>query len=180
MAGAKPKRMPVITVIIVRERNLKAGFPQFSLSPGNYLGFRDHNHSFLGIAAYGGTGLNVSGASEPERLRGARVTLKFFDVIGRKPALGRIFTESEGQLGSHRVAILGHGLWQRRFGGTRDALGQTIKLNEEIYTIVGVMPAEFQFPGRTDLWIPLAMNVQNWEQRGGHYLVGIGRLKQGV
>ena len=167
-------------LIVVRERNLKAGFPQFSLSPGNYVGFRDNNHSFSGIAAFAGTGLNMSGTSEPERLRGSRVTLNFFDVVGRKPALGRIFTESEGQLGSHRVAILGHGLWQRRFGGARDVLGQTVKLNEEIYTIVGVMPPDFQFPGRADIWTPLAMNLQNWQQRGGHYLGGLARLKQGA
>jgi len=88
-------------LVVVRERNLKAGFPQFSLSPGNYLDFRDHNLSFSGIAAFGGQGLNLSGGAEPARLRGSRVTADFFDVLGRQPFLGRTFTPQETQLGSH-------------------------------------------------------------------------------
>ena len=167
-------------LVVVRERNLKAGFPQFSLSPGNYLDYRDHNHSFSGIAAFGGQGLNMSGGSEPERLRGSRVTTDFFSVLGSTPTLGRTFTVQEGQLGSHRVAILSYGLWQRRFAGSRDVLGQTLKLNEELYTVVGVMPSDFQFPSRVDIWTPLAMDLQNWQQRGGHYLGGIGRLREGA
>jgi putative ABC transport system permease protein len=167
-------------LVVVRERNLKAGFPQFSLSPGNYAGFRDQNHSFSGIAAFGSQGLNLSGGTEPERLRGTRVTQNFFQVLGTTPTLGRTFTAQEMQLGSHRVAILSNALWQRRFAGSPSALGQTLKLNEEIYTVVGVMPADFQVPARIDIWTPLAMNQQNWEQRGGHYLGGIGRLKGGV
>jgi putative ABC transport system permease protein len=166
-------------LVRVRERNLKAGFPQFSLSPGNYLDFRDHNHTFSGIAAFGGQGLNLAGGAEPERLRGAKVTGDFFDVLGRKPSYGRTFTTEETQLGRHRVAILSYGFWQRRFAGSPGALGQTLKLNEELYTVIGVMPADFQFPERTDIWTPLAMDLQNWQQRGGHYLGGIGRLKPG-
>jgi putative ABC transport system permease protein len=166
-------------LIVVQERNLKAGFPQFSLSPGNYLDYRDHNHTFSGIAAFGGTGLNLSGGSQPERLRGVRVTNDFFSVLGRTPFLGRTFTPQEAELGSNHVVILSYGLWQRRFGG-RDVLGQTLKLNDELYTVVGVMPSDFQFPARVEIWTPLAMDLQNWQQRGGHYLGGIGRLKAGA
>ena len=72
-------------LVVVRERNLKAGFPQFSLSPGNYLDFRDHNHTFSGMAAFASQGLNLAGGSQPERLRGSRVTREFFDVLGRSP-----------------------------------------------------------------------------------------------
>jgi putative ABC transport system permease protein len=167
-------------LVLVRERNLKAGFPEFSLSPGNYLGYRDQNHTFSGIAAFGEAGFNLAGGGEPERLRGTNVTAEFFDVLGRRPALGRNFTAREGQLGSHRVAILSHGLWQRRFAGSRDVLGQTVKMNDELYTVIGVMPAAFQFPGRTEIWTPLAMDLKEWQQRGGHYLNGVGRLKAGV
>src|SRR4051794_20306030 len=167
-------------LVVVRERNLKAGFPQFSLSPGNYVGYRDQNHSFSAIAAYSNQGLNLSGGSEPERLSGSRVSGEFFDVIGRKPAMGRAFSAQDMQFGSQHVAILSHPLWQRRFGGSPDVLGKPIKLNEEIYTIVGVMPVDFKFPGRAEIWMPLALNLQNWQQRGGHYLTGIGRLKDGA
>ncbi len=171
---AKPQQL-----VVVRERNLKAGFPQFSLSPGNYLDFRDHNHTFAGIAAFGGAGYNLAGGSQPERLRGARVTTDLFQVLGRTPILGRTFTPQEGQLGSQHVAVLSYALWQRRFGGNRNVLGQTLKLSDELYTVVGVMPADFQFPSRTEIWTPLAMDTRNWQQRGGHYLGGIGRLKDG-
>ena len=167
-------------LVVVRERNLKAGFPQFSLSPGNYLDFRDHNHSFSGIAAFGGRGFNLSGGTEPERLRGTRVTVDFFDVMGRGPILGRTFNTQEAQLGSDHVVIVSYGLWQRRFAGSRGVLGQSLKLNDELYTVVGVMPADFRFPARTEVWTPLTMDLQNWQQRGGHYLGGIGRLKEGT
>jgi putative ABC transport system permease protein len=170
----KPEQLTV-----VRERNLKAGFPQFSLSPGNYVDFRDHNHSFSGIAAFGSQGLNLSGGAEPERLRGARVSVEFFEVLGSTPELGRTFTVQEMQPGSH-VAILSYGLWQRRFSGMRDVLGQAMKLNDELYTVIGVMPTEFQFPARAEIWTPLALDSQSWQQRGGHYLGGIGRLKDGA
>jgi putative ABC transport system permease protein len=167
-------------LVVIRDRNLKAGFPQFSLSPGNYLDYRDHNHSFSGIAAFGRQGLNLAGGAQPERLLGSRVTIDFFQVLGSGPVLGRTFQAQEGQSGSHHVAILSYGLWQRRFAGSGGVLGQSLKMNEELYTVVGVMPADFQFPPRTEVWIPLAMNSQNWEQRGGHYLNGIGRLRDGA
>ena len=167
-------------LVVVRERNLKAGFPQFSVSPGNYVGYRDQNHSFSGIAAVGSGGFNLAGGGEPERLRGSRVSLDFFDVLGVQPALGRKFTTQEGQVGSNHVVILSHGLWQRRFAGSPAALGQTMKLNDELYTVVGVMPRDFQFPARAEIWTPLAMSLPSWQQRGGHYLSAIGRLKPGV
>ena len=167
-------------LLLVRERNLKAGFPEFSLSPGNYLGYRDQNHSFSGITAFNGQGFSLAGGGEPERVRGAQVTVNFFDVLGGGPAMGRNFTAQEGQLGSHRVAILSHGIWQRRFAGSRQILGQTVKLNDELYTVIGVMPPAFQYPGRTEIWTPLAMDLKDWQQRGGHYLNGVGRLKAGA
>ena len=167
-------------LVVVRERNLKAGFPQFSLSPGNYLDFRDHNRTFSGIAAFGGASMNFSSGGEPERLPGTRVTNEFFRVLGASPILGRTFTGPEGQQGNDRVVILSYGFWQRQFAGRRDVLGQTVNFNLNPYTVVGVMPRDFQFPARAQFWIPLTMNLQNWQQRGGHYLGGIGRLREGV
>jgi putative ABC transport system permease protein len=166
-------------LVMVNERNLKAGFPRFSLSPGNYVDFRDHNHTFSGFAAFAGTGLNLSGGTEPERLLGVRVTHEFFDVLERKPLLGRTFTTEEMQLGSNRVAVLSYGVWQRRFAARSDVLGQTLKLNSEIYTVVGVMPSDFQFPTKSEIWTPMALEPAEWRQRGGHYINGLARLKDG-
>ena len=164
-------------LVRLRERNLKAGFPQFSLSPGNYLDFRDHNHTFSGITAFTGGGMNLTGGGEPERLRGTRVTGDFFEILGRKTLHGREFTAEEMQFGAPHAVILSYGFWQGCFAGNTNALGQTLKMNDEPYTVVGVMPADFDFPGRTDIWTPLTMNLQNWQQRGGHFMGGIGRLK---
>ena len=166
-------------LIFVRERNLKAGFPEFSLSPGNYLDYRDHNHTFSGFAAFQNQGINLSGGPEPERLTGARVTSDFFDVLDTKPLMGRSFTSQEMQLGSNRVAILSYGLWQRRFAGSRDALGQNLRLDRELYTVIGVMPPDFLLFGNTEIWTPLGLEPAEWQQRGGHYLNGIARLKEG-
>jgi putative ABC transport system permease protein len=167
-------------LVWVNERNLKAGLPVFSLSPGNYLDFRDHNRSFSGFMAFQGSGMNLSGGAEPQRLQGLRVTSNFFDVLNVKPLLGRTFTPQEMELGSNRVTILSNGLWQRRYGGSPSALGQTLKLDAEVYTVIGVLPADFNFFGPRDLWTPLAFDQQEWRQRGGHYLAGIARLKDGV
>lgn len=168
-------------LVVVRERNLPQGFPQFSLSPGNYRTYRDENHSFLGIAAVGGGSANLSSAgAAPERLRGSTVTTDFFRVMGQQPAIGRGFTTQEGELGNEKVIVISYGLWQRRYGGTPNVLGASLNLNGVNYQVVGVMPAKFDFPGRTEFWRPLAMKQADWEQRGGHYLFGIGRLRDGA
>jgi putative ABC transport system permease protein len=167
-------------LVVVRERNLEAGFPEFSLSPGNYLTYRDESHSFAGIAAVANGNLNYAGAQEPERLRTARVTSNFFDVLHTQPMLGRAFTKGENEQGGDHVVILSYGLWQRRFGARNNVLGERINLSGEMYAVVGVMPKDFDFPIRNELWRPLTMEQKEWLQRGGHYLSGIGRLKPGM
>ena len=167
-------------LVVVRERNLEAGFPEFSLSPGNYLTYNNENHSFTGIAAIAGGNVNYAGAQEPERLRASRVTSNFFAVLHAQPALGRSFTKEENQLGADHVVILSYGLWQRRFGARTSAIGETMRLDGVSYAIVAVMPKDFDFPSRTDLWRPLTMKQDQWAQRGGHYLSGIGRLRPGA
>jgi putative ABC transport system permease protein len=167
-------------LVVVRERNLEAGFSEFSLSPGNYLTYRDENQSFTGIAAVANGNVNYVGGQEPERLRAARVTSNFFDVLHAQPMLGRAFTKEENERGADHVALLSYGLWQRRFGGRSNVMGERINLGGEMYAVVGVMPKDFDFPMRNELWRPLTMEQKEWLQRGGHYLSGIARLKPGV
>jgi putative ABC transport system permease protein len=167
-------------LVVVNERNLKKGFPGFPLSPGNYLDFRDHNHSFSGVTAIETTALNLSGFAEPERVPTAGVTAEFFQVMGAQPVLGRTFTAQETRVESEHVVIIGYRLWQRRFGGKGDILGRKLKLDAEPYTVVGVMPAGFEFPGQTQCWAPFTLKPEDWQQRGNHGLTGIGRLKSGV
>src|ERR1700733_10771064 len=85
-------------LVVVKERNLKKGFPQFPLSPGNYLDFRDHNHSFSGVSAMETTALNLSGFAEPERVPAARITDEFFQVMGAEPVVGRSFSAKDVRL----------------------------------------------------------------------------------
>ena len=166
-------------LVQIRERILQLGFPEFAVSPGNYQTYRDDNHSFSGITAGTNDNMNyVPYATQPERLRAFRVTSNFFDVLHTQPALGRGFTKQESEMGSQHVVILSYGLWQRRFAGRRDVLGQRMNLSGEMYDVVGVMPKEFDCPGRTDLWRPLAMSQADWQQRGGHYLRAIGRMRR--
>lgn len=172
---SKPEQL-----VWVHERNVKLDLPVFSLSPGNYADFRDHNQSFTGFCAFQQTGMNLSGADTPERLTGARVTVEFFDVLGAEPFMGRKFAPGEMFPGSGHVVLLSYGLWQRHFGGDRSVVGKSLNLNAEPYTVIGVMPQGFQYPDPSDLWTPLALERSQWEQRGGHYLNGIARLKSGA
>ena len=167
-------------LVVVNERNLKKGFPEFSLSPGDYLDYRDHNRSFSGVSAIETTAFNLTGFAEPERVPTAGVTAEFFQVMGTQPTLGRTFTAQEARAESEHVVIIGYRLWRRRFGGRGDTLGRKIKLDAEPYTVVGVMPAGFEFPGQTQCWAPFTLKPEDWQQRGDHGLAGIGRLKNGV
>jgi putative ABC transport system permease protein len=132
------------------------------------------------IAAYPTTisGFNFSSDGVLEHVTGSRVTQPFFEVLGIQPVLGRGFLPEEDQQGGPRVVVLSHGLWQRRFGGSPEALGRTLTLNGELYTVVGVAPPAFQFPTGAQLWTPLRLNLASTED--AHYLTIIGRLKPGV
>jgi predicted permease len=121
------------------------------------------------------SGFNLSGEGLPERVSGARVTRSFFEVLGISPALGRGFLPREDAPGGSRVVVLGHELWQRRFGGSPEALGKTLTLNGEDFTVVGVAPPGFQFPGSAQLWIPLQLDLATTEN--AFFLSVVGRLK---
>ena len=102
--------------------------------------------------AFGGGTWNVGGMAEPERVKGSRVTASLFPMLGLRPALGRFFRPEEDLEG--RVAILGHGLWQRKFGADPGVLGRAVTINGVPYTVVGVMEEGVRFPETDDLWLP--------------------------
>ncbi|HVG32964.1 MAG TPA: ABC transporter permease [Pyrinomonadaceae bacterium] len=168
-------------LIVLRENKLPQ-FPEFSVSPGNFLDWQKQNTVFEKLVAVRGFNYNlVDTSSEPERLRGARVSAGLFEMLGVKPAQGRTFTAEEDTPGHENVVILSNGLWQRRFGADPNILGRSLMLNSTSYTVIGIMPQTFQFPDReTELFTPVAFNAQQAEQHGAHYVSAIGRLKQGV
>jgi putative ABC transport system permease protein len=146
----------------------------------NYRDWRDQNTVYEHLAGYTETALALTGAGEPERLFGAETTANFFDVMGLKPQIGRLFTVENETEGRDAVVVLSHGLWQRRFGGTPDVVGKTITLGATPYEIIGVMPPQMRWPERSEFWMPLAPSPQTREARGAFWLPVIGRLKPGV
>ena len=124
---------------------------------------------------------NLTGAGDPERLRGRRVSASFFPLLGIEPQIGRTFTSTEDQPGSNRVVVLSHALWRRRFGGDDGIVGKPLTLNGEPYIVVGVMPARFQFPSSADdLWTPIAFTAEQAADRTTHYLQVVARMKPGT
>ena|SRR5579863_4702881 len=156
----------------------------------DYMDLRAGNRSFSGLTAFAFRPLDLTGTGKPERLWAADVSANYFDVLQVRPLLGRGFVTAEDQKpGGASVAVLGFGLWQRRFGGVDRILGRTIFLNQHPFTVVGVAPPAFQgtMTGlRTDLWVPLVMQRQvasgsDWiHDRGDNELMMQGRLAPGV
>jgi putative ABC transport system permease protein len=140
--------------------------------------------TFEALAGHVGTGFTFSGSGDPELVMGQMVTPDFFNVLGVTAAAGRTFTADEFTPGRENVVVIADGLWRRRFGGQRSAIGSTVTINGKAWTIAGVTPPGFDYPARRyELWAPLPsprtadMPPLN---RGAHYLQVIGRLKAGV
>lgn len=146
----------------------------------NYRDWREQNTTYEHVAAFTGANFTVTGSDEPDRIPGARTTANFHDVIGLKPVIGRLYTEEHEKVGNDAVVLLSHGLWQRKFGGTRDVIGKTIVLNGVAHEIIGVMPPELRVPSSAELWKPLAVPDAQRNARGSFWLPVIGRLKPGV
>ncbi len=157
------------------------------VSAPNYWDFERQNHVFENIAVFdsAGRGYNLSSRAssrEPEQVSGLRVTASFFRVLGVQPFLGRTFLPEEEIRGKDHEVILSYGLWQRRYGGDRALVGQTIKVDGEDFTVVGVMPPDFHWEfwsGHRQLWVPVGY-TEGDKERGGNSFVSIARLRPGV
>ncbi|HEU4507784.1 MAG TPA: ABC transporter permease [Pyrinomonadaceae bacterium] len=168
-------------LVMVWEDASKTGHPRDTPSAANYIDWRDQNQAFEGMAATTSDSFNLTGAGEPERLAGMRVSANLFPLLGVEPHVGRVFTAAEDQPGSHRVVLLSYGLWQRRFGGDRNIAGKPVTLNGETYQVVGVMPARFQFPTvDNQIWVPIAFTAEEAADRDVKYLEVVARLKSGT
>jgi len=155
------------------------GYGRNELSPANYRDWRAAARSFSGMAAYTNREANLTGAAEPERLEIARATPELFGLLGVPAALGRAISPADSADG--QVVVLGHGLWQRRFGGDPGVLGTPVRLDGELYTVIGVMPPGFRYPSReTDAWTPLLFTPDDYLDRNDTYIYGIARLGPGV
>jgi predicted permease len=167
-------------ITMVWNDNRRQAIKEDITSYPNYRDWAEQSQSYAHLAAYTSSSFNLTGADEPERLRGAQVTANFFDVMGLSPLMGRVFTREHETPGKDTVVVLAHGFWQRRFGGRNDVLGQTIVLNGRSHEIIGVMPGTLRVPENAELWKPLAPAEQLRNARASFWLPVIGRLKPGV
>lgn len=150
------------------------------VSAGNFLDWRDHSQNFEQMTAVTGESFNLSDVSEPEQILVVKASANLFDLLGATPALGRTFLAGEDQGGHDRVVVLTNSIWQRRFGADASIIGQSVTLNGDKYTVIGILPPDFQFAGRqTEAYIPLAFESSQLNRRF-HYLRVFARLKPGV
>jgi putative ABC transport system permease protein len=147
----------------------------------DYLDWQAQNHTLEATSLYTwGRNYSASGSGEPEGAEVISTQANFFSVLGVQPKMGRTFSTDEGQPGKTHVAILSYGFWQRHFGGDLSAMGKSVVLDSESYTVIGVMPNWFNYPQDTDLWTPFEMSAKSLGQRGSHSYRALGRLKPGV
>jgi putative ABC transport system permease protein len=168
-------------LVMVWEDATKHGYPRDTPAAANYIDWRNQNHVFEDMAAVADLSANLTGAGDPERIDGSRANASLFSVLGTAPQLGRAFTPEEDQPGANKVVMLSNRLWQRRFAADVSIIGKQVILNGQSHTVVGVMPAQFQFPNQdVELWVPIAFTSQQAGSRGSHYLQVVARLKPGV
>ncbi|HLY19818.1 MAG TPA: ABC transporter permease [Bryobacteraceae bacterium] len=167
---------------LMQLRETSPEFARMAVSYPNFVDWKDQSHSFAGLAAYRWADYDVTGGRQPEHLSGKMVSADFFPVLGISPVLGRDFDSRTDRLGASPVVLIGGGLWSRRFGSNPTVLGNQLTLNGRSYTIVGVVPADFQLEGQADIYTPL----EQWDDllaraREMHPgMSAVGRLKPGV
>ena len=190
--GANTAIFSVVNGVLLRPLSFKEpdrlvgvgrGFKDGGLGPASipkYFAWRHAMPAFDAMAAYdfAGPGLNLGGGEKPEQVKGIHVSAEYFTVFGTAPIRGRVFTADEDRPSGPKLAVISGGLWKRRWGGDPGILGRPIVLNNEPYTVVGVLPESFHSDPPADIFIPLQPDPNSQNQ--GHYLRVSGRLKPGV
>jgi len=167
-------------LVSIWDTNREKALTREGLSPVNFGDYRALTDVFDDAAAWWRPQLNLmDGTGDPIRVAAVETSENLFDVLGVRPVLGRSFTVHPLLFGSENEAIISHRLWQTRFGGDPALIGRGIRLNGFTYTVVGIMPPGFAFPGETDLWQQLQWNLQN-HSRGAHFMESVARLRPGV
>jgi len=175
-------------LVMVWESLPGIGYGQLGTSSAEYLDYRDRNRVFSGIAGYKNDTANLTGSGQPERIPITRASSNLFSVLGVQPGMGRTYTAEEDRPGGAKVAVLSYRLWKRRYGGDTHILGRAISLDGQPYTVIGVMPASFQFPFSTlpysdqaELWVPVAFTPDEIADRVREFgTFTVARLKPGV
>jgi putative ABC transport system permease protein len=177
----KPLPLPAVQELVFMGEYSQQ-VPNMSVSYPNYRDWRERQRSFTHLGAFRGQSFNYVGPAETERIGGALFSADMFPALGVAPKLGRWFSADEDKPGAERVAVVSERFWQTSLGARPDVLGAKITLSGEIYSVVGVMPADFRFPTNTpDAWVPLGLNADSMTDRGSHPgLYCVGRLRPGA
>jgi putative ABC transport system permease protein len=169
-------------LVFVSERSPQ--MEELAVSLPNFVDWREQNMSFEHIGVYRrADSYTIVLHDLPEQVTGATVSADLLSALRVTPLLGRIFSANEDKLGGEPVVLLGYGLWQRGFGGDPDIVGQKLTMSGKLYTVIGVMGADYAFPAEAELWVPIGPQFNNvgWQERGNHPGVyGIARLRSGV
>ncbi len=158
----------------------KAGANRAAVAAADFQDWKQQSRSFELLSPYANWTVNITGSDRPEPVQGTRVGAGFFQIFGMKPSLGRTFTESESESDNAQVAVLSNGLWRARFAASPDITGKMISLGGKDYTIVGVMPEDFDYPLATEVWVPLFLTQADKADRLAHDLLIVGKLKPDV
>ena len=166
-------------LVVVRARDSRSSnemSPRFH----DFIDWREQQRSFDGLAGFVRGAVNISGADGTvDRRRGAYLTSNAFELLGEAPILGRTFSRQEARRGGEPVAVIGNGLWQTRFGGREDVLGQSVRIDGEPHTVIGVMGPGFGFPEVEELWLPLRIEPLEGSRTQGS-LTAFGRMNEGT
>jgi putative ABC transport system permease protein len=167
---------------VIQSLNTQKGWINPVNTAGDFYDWQRQSKDFEEFCGWTTRAFNLAGDGPPERVAGTLVTWNFFETLGARPLMGRLFLPSDDQSGAQRVVILSRGLWETRFAGDPQIVGRNIKIGGESYTVVGVMPANFQLPltGETNLWTPLALSQKDRDDRSNSWLEVMGRRKPGV
>ncbi|HYU34284.1 MAG TPA: ABC transporter permease [Thermoanaerobaculia bacterium] len=164
---------------MIWESKPEAELPQEPVAASDYKDWRDGSQAFEHLVAIRESRFNMTGGEEPAIVAGSLASGEFFQMLGIKPLLGRTFGPDDDRPGVGGVAVLGYDLWHSRFGGDTGVLGRRVTLDGTTYTIIGVMPAGFELPRESQVWVPLALDFAS-APRGAHELMVMGRLRRGA
>jgi putative ABC transport system permease protein len=167
-------------LVAVRESLPNQGLKAIAVAPADFVDWRSQNTVFQQMAAYRIRDTTITGTGEPELVRGSFVSADFFAAVKMNAIKGRTFLPEEDQAGRDQVAILGYGLWQRRFAGDSHIVGSTVTLNGRATAVVGILPPDFDFPFGTEVWMPLALNLQQMNERQARNLQVLAHLKPSI
>ena len=167
-------------IMHLERANLSQDINSMEVTIHDYRHWRERQRSFNHLGAFYSGTVTIRGTERAERYRGAFMTANSFDVLGVQPILGRGFRDEEEQVGAPQVVLLGHQVWQERFGGAPDVLGQVVTINGEAGQVIGVMPEGFEFPLLQEVWVPLRLDHLTLERGTGTTLEVFGDLREGI